>query len=175
MERRKSVRHALAAVYAALVTGMVWAMPSWAQREDGAITAEETMTIFVIFIVAVASLFLYLARHSILRRRSEYDERSYDSKKNRDYEKYHSDWQDDYEEYAGRRDGEPDIPDYYGILGVPPDATAQSIKSRYRELAKEVHPDVSGEESDTDMARINEAYEVLSDKSRRAEYDKRRG
>ena len=169
------MRHALAAVYAALVTGMVWAMPSWAQREDGAITAEETMTIFVIFIVAVASLFLYLARHSILRRRSEYDERSYDSKKNRDYEKYHSDWQDDYEEYAGRRDGEPDIPDYYGILGVPPDATAQSIKSRYRELAKEVHPDVSGEESDTDMARINEAYEVLSDKSRRAEYDKRRG
>ena len=49
-----------------------------------------------------------------------------------------------------------------------------SIKSRYREMAKEMHPDVSGEESDTDMARINEAYEVLSDERRRAEYDRRR-
>ena len=119
-------------------------------------------------------MFLYLARHSILRRRSEYDEHSFDSKKNRDYEKYHSSWQDDYEAYGGKG-VEPDLPDYYDVLGVSPDATAQSIKSRYRELAKEMHPDVSGEESDTDMARINEAYEVLSDKSRRAEYDKRRG
>ena len=154
--------------------GMIWALPSWAQREEGTITAEETLIVFIIFIVAVASLFLYLARHSILRRMSEYDERNFDSKKNRDYEKYHSSWQDDYEEYGGHRSVEPDVPDYYDVLGVSPDATAQSIKSRYRELAKEMHPDVSGAESDMDMARINEAYEVLSDKNRRAEYDKMR-
>ena len=157
-----------------LAMGAMWAVPAWAQQGEGTITAGETMTIFVIFIVAVVSLFLYLARHSILRRRTEYDNRDYDSKKNRDYEKYHSGWQDDYEEYGRSDAGGPDVPDYYDILGVPPDATVQSIKSRYRELAKELHPDVSGEASDTDMARINEAYEVLSDEGRRAEYDERR-
>ena len=168
------MRYSLAAAYVVFVTGTVWVLPSWAQREGVTITAEETMVVFAIFIVAVASLFLYLARHSILRRRSEYDKRSFDSKKNRDFEKYHSSWQDDYEEYVGRKGVESDVPDYYGVLGVPSDATAESIKSRYRELAKEMHPDISGERSDMDMARINEAYEVLSDKSRRAEYDKMR-
>ena len=156
-----------------LVAGAAWTAPAWAQRDEGTITPEETMIIFAIFIVAVIALFLYLARHSIRRQRTEYDNSSYDSKKNRDYEKYHSNWQDDYQEYDGRK-SEPDEPDYYDILGVPPDATPHSIKSKYRELAKEMHPDVSGEGSDTDMARINEAYEVLSDERRRAEYDKRR-
>ena len=157
-----------------LAAGAAWTAPAWAQRDEGTITPEETMVIFAIFIVAVISLFLYLARHSIRRQRTEYDNSNYDSKKNRDYEKYHSDWQDDYQEYGGRK-GAPDESDYYGILGVPPDATPHAIKSRYRELAKEMHPDVSGEESDTDMARINEAYEVLSNERRRAEYDRRRG
>ena len=90
--------------------------PVWAQRDEGTITPEETMIIFAIFIVAVISLFLYLARHSIRRQRTEYDDSNYDSKKNRDYEKYHSDWQDDYQEYGGHK-GAPDEPDYYGILG----------------------------------------------------------
>ena len=156
-----------------LTAGVLWAWPAWAQREGGAITAEETMTVFAIFIAAVIALFLYLARHSILRRRTEYDDSDYDSKKNRDYEKYHSSWQDDYEEYGGRG-AASGVPDYYSVLGVPPDATAREIKSRYRELAKEVHPDVSGDDSGTDMARVNEAYEVLSDEDRRAEYDKSR-
>ena len=156
-----------------LAAGATWTAPVWAQRDEGTITPEETMIIFIIFIVAVISLFLYLARHSIRRQRTEYDDSSYDSKKNRDYEKYHSDWQDDYQEYGGHK-GAPDAPDYYGILGVPPDATPHAIKSRYRELAKEMHPDVSGGASDTDMARINEAYEVLSDERRRAEYDRGR-
>lgn len=145
--------------------------PAWAQKNDGTITAGETMTIFVIFISAVIALFLYLARHSIFRRRTEYDNREYDSKKNRDYEKYHSNWQDDYNEYGGRST-KTDTPDYYDILGISPDATAHDIKLRYRQLAKEMHPDVSGGQSSADMARINEAYAVLSDTNQRAEYDK---
>ncbi len=156
-----------------LTAGVLWPWTAWAQRADDTITAEETMTVFAIFIAAVIALFLYLARHSILRRRTEYDDSDYDSKKNRDYEKYHSSWQDDYEEYGGRG-AASGVPDYYSVLGVPPDATAQEIKSRYRELAKEVHPDVSGDDSGTDMARVNEAYEVLSDEDRRAEYDESR-
>ena len=156
---------------ALFAASMVWVTPAWAQ--EGTITAGETMMIFFIFIAAVISLFLYLARHTILQRRTEYDNSDYDSKRNRDYEKYHSNWQDDYEEYGERKVAGSDMPDYYGILGVPSDAAMQSIKSRYRELAKRMHPDVN-EGSDTDMARINEAYEVLSDEQRRAEYDQRR-
>lgn len=144
---------------------------AWAQQD--VITAEETMTIFFIFIVAVIALFLYLARHSIFKRRTEYDDGNYESKKNRDYEKYHSGWQDDYEEYRNTKD-DPNIQDYYKVLGVSSDATPQIIKSRYRKLAKTLHPDVSGDASDGDMALINEAYEVLSDKQRRDEYDRYR-
>ena len=158
---------------ALLAVSMVWVTPGWAQQE-GAITAEETMMIFFIFIAAVISLFLYLARHTILQRRTEYDSSDYDSKRNRDYEKYHSDWQDDYEEDSERKEAGSDMPDYYAILGVPSDAAMQHIKSRYRELAKRMHPDVNEEGSDTDMALINEAYGVLSDEQRRAEYDQRR-
>ena len=143
-------------------------------NQDETISPQEVMIIFIIFIVAVIALFLYLARHSILRRRTEYDKSEFESKKNRDYEKYHSDWQDDYEEFGSdkERENAPGDQDHYEVLGVPPDASAAEIKARYRELAKTHHPDISGDDSDRDMAKINEAYEVLSDKKRRAKYDR---
>lgn len=144
--------------------------PVWAQDED-TISPQEVMIVFVIFIVAVIALFLYLARDSIRRIRTDYDQRNFESKKNRDYEKYHSGWQDDYEEYNSSKDTPQDLPNYYEILGISHDATYEEIKSRYRQLVKSIHPDISGEDSDADMAKINEAYEVLSDKERRHKYD----
>lgn len=152
-----------------ILSVVTYIVPSaWAQND--VISPQEVMMVFVIFIVAVIALFLYLARDSIRRIRTDYDQSYFESKSNRDYEKYHSDWQDDYEEYnSDRRVQNP--PNYYEILGVSHDATPEDIKSRYRQLVKSLHPDVSGKDSDTDMAKINEAYEVLSDKDRRNRYD----
>jgi molecular chaperone DnaJ len=60
--------------------------------------------------------------------------------------------------------------DYYKILGVSNDASKKDIKKAYRELAKEHHPDKGGDEER--FKEINEAYDVLSDEKKRAEYDK---
>jgi curved DNA-binding protein len=63
--------------------------------------------------------------------------------------------------------------DYYAILGVPKDADENAIKSAYRKLARQFHPDVNPnkKEADTKFKEINEAYEVLSDKEKRKKYD----
>ncbi len=62
--------------------------------------------------------------------------------------------------------------DYYKVLGVPRDATAESIKKAFRRLARKYHPDVSREkDAATRMVEVNEAYAVLSDPQRRAAYD----
>lgn len=67
--------------------------------------------------------------------------------------------------------------DPYRVLDVRHDASAEDIKSRWRELAREHHPDRAGADSEerqrltTRMARINAAYDVLSDPVRRARYD----
>ena len=63
--------------------------------------------------------------------------------------------------------------DYYKILGVTTESTEQEIKSAYRKLARKWHPDVAGNSSDvvSRFKEINEAYEILSDKSKKAEYD----
>ncbi|MFT3805083.1 MAG: DnaJ C-terminal domain-containing protein [Burkholderiaceae bacterium] len=65
-----------------------------------------------------------------------------------------------------------DFKDYYQILGVKPDASAEEIKKAYRRLARKYHPDVS-EESDAAarMSEINEANSTLSDPERREAYD----
>ena len=62
---------------------------------------------------------------------------------------------------------------YYQILGVAEACTAQELKSAYRKLARKWHPDVAGNSEDVvkKFKEINEAYEVLSDKVKRAEYD----
>ena len=62
--------------------------------------------------------------------------------------------------------------DYYEILGVDKKATEAQIKSAYRKLAKKYHPDVDKSPSAQEKFKdINEAYEVLSDKQKRARYD----
>ncbi len=65
--------------------------------------------------------------------------------------------------------------DYYQILGVEPDAEAKDIKAAYRKLARKYHPDVNAEEGAEDKFKeVAEAYEVLKDSARRAEYDELR-
>jgi len=64
------------------------------------------------------------------------------------------------------------LPDYYKILDVPRDASQYEIKKRYRELAKKLHPDKSNEEKpDEVMAKINRAYEILSNTKIKKKYD----
>ncbi|MFD6137733.1 DnaJ domain-containing protein, partial [Isoptericola sp. NPDC060257] len=52
--------------------------------------------------------------------------------------------------------------DYYEILGVPRDASAEQIKKSYRKLARELHPDVAGEAGEERFKDVARAYEVLS-------------
>lgn len=67
--------------------------------------------------------------------------------------------------------------DPYRVLDVRHDASPDEIKRRWRELAREHHPDRAGADNEererltTRMARINAAYDVLSDPVRRASYD----
>ena len=61
--------------------------------------------------------------------------------------------------------------DYYLILRLTPEAVAEEIRSAYRRLAIELHPDLSGIGSDQ-FLELQEAYSVLSDPKRRAVYDR---
>jgi len=64
------------------------------------------------------------------------------------------------------------LKDYYAILGVPRNATPEEIEEAYRRLAKEYHPDKNpSPEAEERFKLINEAYQVLSDPAKRAEYD----
>ena len=64
--------------------------------------------------------------------------------------------------------------DYYELLGVPRGADDAAIKSAYRKLAKEHHPDHRNgcKESEARLKAINEAYHVLKDPQKRAAYDR---
>ncbi len=60
--------------------------------------------------------------------------------------------------------------DYYNILGVGKDASDDEIKKAYRKLAHKYHPDKAGGE-EAKFKEVNEAYQVLSDKEKRSQYD----
>ncbi len=66
-----------------------------------------------------------------------------------------------------------DYKDYYKILGVKKEATEKEIKTAYRTLAKKFHPDVnpSDKSAEEKFKEVGEAYEVLSDTEKRAQYD----
>ena len=60
--------------------------------------------------------------------------------------------------------------DYYQILGVNKDASPEQLKEAYRKLAHKHHPDKSGGD-EKKFKEVNEAYQILSDKEKRAQYD----
>lgn len=61
--------------------------------------------------------------------------------------------------------------DYYNILGVEKNASDEDIKKAYRKLAHRFHPDKPGGNSEK-FKEINEAYKILSDNSKRSQYDR---
>jgi molecular chaperone DnaJ len=63
--------------------------------------------------------------------------------------------------------------DYYELLGVPRDASAEDIRNAYRRFAKKYHPDLNRDSgAEEKFKEINEAYSVLSDPERRSVYDR---
>ncbi len=65
--------------------------------------------------------------------------------------------------------------DYYKIMGVPDNASADDVKKAYRTLARKHHPDLNkGADSAEKFKELGEAYEVLKDPAKRAEYDQLR-
>jgi hypothetical protein len=148
------------------------------------LTESDQITIFAIAAIIIIGALIFLARGSFIRKKTEYDIGEWESKKNRDYEKYHSEWMSD--EISFERTGKDklsdeefrksllneNIPDYYAILQVSKDASQDEIKKQFRLLAKKWHPDKKqSNDAEEKMAQINMSYEVLSDHKRRKMYD----
>lgn len=65
--------------------------------------------------------------------------------------------------------------DYYGLLGVAPDAPADLVKAAYRRKAAQFHPDRNpAADAAAKFREVQEAYEVLTDVERRKAYDETR-
>src|SRR4029077_11788725 len=67
-----------------------------------------------------------------------------------------------------------DMPrDYYEVLGVPRNATEDEIKKAYRKLARDNHPDRNpgDKAAESRFKEIQDAYDILSDKQKRAQFD----
>ena len=148
------------------------------------LSESDQITIFAIAAIIIIGALIFLARGSFIRKKTEYDIGEWESKKNRDYEKYHSEWMSD--EVNFERDGKDklsdeefrksllneNLPDYYAILQISKDASQNEIKKQFRLLAKKWHPDKKqSNDAEEKMAQINMAYEVLSDHKRRKMYD----
>jgi len=148
------------------------------------LSESDQITIFAIAAIIILGVLVFLARGSFTRKKTEYDAGEWESKKNRDYEKYHSEWMSDEVNFerAGKdklSDEEfresllnENLPDYYTILQISKNASQNEIKKQFRLLAKKWHPDKKqSNDAEEKMAQINMAYEVLSDDKRRKMYD----
>ncbi len=63
--------------------------------------------------------------------------------------------------------------DYYEVLGIPRDAEKDDIRTAYRRLARQYHPDVNKDaDAESRFKEINEAYQVLNDDEKRSVYDR---
>jgi len=148
------------------------------------LSESDQITIFAIAAIIIIGVLVFLARGSFTRKKTEYDIGEWESKKNRDYEKYHSEWMSD--EISFERTGKDklsdeefresllneNLPDYYAILQISKNASQNEIKKQFRLLAKKWHPDKKqSNDAEEKMAEINIAYEVLSDHKRRKMYD----
>ena len=148
------------------------------------LTESGQIIVFASITIVIIAVLIFLARHSIFRKKTEYDTGDWASKKNRDYEKYHSEWMSD--EINFERKGKnklsdeeftksllnENLPDYYVILQIQKDASQDEIKRQFRLLAKKWHPDKKQtNDAEEKMAQINTAYEVLSNPERRKIYD----
>ena len=158
--------------------------PMKVSSEINSLTVSGQVILFVSAAVIIISVLIFLSRHSIFKKKTEYDTGNWASKKNRDYEKYHSEWMSD--EISFERKGKnklsdeefsksllnKNLLDYYAILQVEKNANQGEIKKQFRLLAKKWHPDKKqSSDAEEKMSQINMAYEVLSDPKRRKIYD----
>ncbi len=65
--------------------------------------------------------------------------------------------------------------DYYKILGVPPSSSEKDIKAAFYKLAQQYHPDKTQGKTTEKFKEINDAYSVLGNKDKKANYDSARG
>ena len=148
------------------------------------LSESDQIIIFSVAAILIIGVLVFLARGSIIKKKSEYDVGEWASKKNRDYEKYHSEWMSDeinFERTSKDKLSDDEfrksllnenLPDYYAILHISKNASQDEIKKQFRLLAKKWHPDKKqSDDAEEKMAQINTAYEVLSDHKRRKMYD----